>query len=115
MTEDTTQIQVAPAPTTPPKRADIKKQLGFVFIFGFLLALAALFVIVISFESKHENAIYPGVSVNGIDLSGLTVGQAVVKLNGSLTYPKQGQIIFTDGDFRWAFNQIGRASCRERV
>lgn len=109
MTEDTTQIQVAPAPTTPPKRADIKKQLGFVFIFGFLLALAALFVIVISFESKHENAIYPGVSVNGIDLSGLTVGQAVVKLNGSLTYPKQGQIFFTDGDSSWAFNpgQLG--------
>jgi len=87
----------------------MKRQFGFVFIFGFLLALVALFVIVISFEAKHENAIYPGVSVNGIDLSGLTVGQAVVKLNGSLTYPKQGQIFFTDGDSSWAFNpgQLG--------
>ena len=109
MIEDTTQIQVAPVPTTPAKRTYMKRQFGFVFIFGFLLALAALFLTVISFEAKHENAIYPGVSVNGIHLSGLTVGQAVVKLNGSLTYPKQGQIIFTDGDFRWAFNpgQLG--------
>jgi len=109
MIEDTTQIPVAPVPTTPAKRTYMKRQFGFVFIFGFLLALAALFLTVISFEAKHENAIFPGVSVNGIDLSGLTVGQAVVKLNGSLTYPKQGQIIFTDGDFRWAFNpsQLG--------
>ena len=109
MIEDTTQIPVAAAPATSAKRTYMKRQFGFVFIFGFLLALAALFVTVISFEAKHENAIYPGVSVNGIDLSGLTVSQAVVKLNGSLTYPKQGQIIFTDGDFRWAFNpgQLG--------
>jgi len=109
MTEDTTQIPVAPVPPIPVKRVHMNKQLGFVLIFGVLLALAALFAIVIGFEAKHENAIFPGVSVNGTDLSGLTVGQAVVKLNGSLTYPKQGQIFFTDGDSRWAFNpgQLG--------
>jgi vancomycin resistance protein YoaR len=109
MTEDTTQIPVAPVPPIPAKRAHMNKQLGFVLIFGVLLALAALFAIVIGFEAKYENAIFPGVSVNGTDLSGLTVGQAVVKLNGSLTYPKQGQIFFTDGDSRWAFDpgQLG--------
>jgi hypothetical protein len=80
-----------------------------VFIFGILLALAALFAIVFGFEAKHEHVLFPGVSVNGTDLSGLTVGQAVVKLNASLTYPKQGQIFFSDGDSRWAFNpaQLG--------
>jgi len=109
MTEDTTQIPVAPTPTISAKRAHMKRQFGFVFIFGFLLALAALFAIVINFEAKHENAIFPGVSVNGTDLSGLTIGQAVVKINASLTYPKQGQIFITDGESRWAFNpgQLG--------
>jgi vancomycin resistance protein YoaR len=109
MTEDTTQISVAPAPSMPAKRAHVNKQIVFVLIFGVILALAALFVIVFAFEAKHENAIFPGVSVNGTDLSGLTVGQAVVKLNASLTYPKQGQIFFSDGDSRWAFNptQLG--------
>ena len=109
MTEDTTQVPVAPAPSIPAKRAHINKQIGFVFIFGILLALAALFAIVFGFEAKHENAIFPGVSVNGTDLSGLTIGQAVVKLNASLTYPKQGQIFFSDGDSRWTFNpaQLG--------
>ena len=110
MTEDTTQIPVGPVPTISAKRSHMKRQFIFVVIFGFLLALAALFAIVMGFEAKHENAIFPGVSVNGTDLSGLTVGQAVVKLNnGGLTYPKQGQIFFTDGDSRWAFNpgQLG--------
>lgn len=110
MTEDTTQIPVGPMPTISAKRSHMKRQFIFVVIFGFLLALAALFAIVMGFEAKHENAIFPGVSVNGTDLSGLTVGQAVVKLNnGGLTYPKQGQIFFTDGDSRWAFNpgQLG--------
>ena len=109
MTEDTTQISVAPAPSMPAKRAHVNKQIVFVLIFGVILALAALFAIVFAFEAKHENAIFPGVSVNGTDLSGLTVGQAVVKLNASLTYPKQGQIFFSDGDSRWAFNptQLG--------
>ncbi|HOZ38535.1 MAG TPA: VanW family protein [Anaerolineaceae bacterium] len=109
MTEDTTQIPITPAPAIPAKRANMNKQIGFVLIFGILLALATLFAIVFGFEAKHENAIFPGVSVNGTDLSGLTVGQAVVKINGSLTYPKQGQIFFTDGDSRWAFNpnQLG--------
>jgi len=103
MTEDTTPIPVAPLPTIPAKRAHINKQIAFVFIFGILLALAALFAIVFGFKAKHENGIFPGVSVNGTDLSGLTVGQAVVKLNANLTYPKQGQIFFSDGDSRWAF------------
>ena len=110
MTEDTTQIPVGHVPTISAKRSHMKRQFIFVVIFGFLLALAALFAIVMGFEAKHENAIFPGVSVNGTDLSGLTVGQAVVKLNnGGLTYPKQGQIFFTDGDSRWAFNpgQLG--------
>lgn len=107
--EDTTKIKVAPAPARSVKNARLTKQIGFVFIFGALLALAALVAIVMGFEGKYQNAIFPGVSVNGIDLSGLTVGQAVVKLNASLTYPKQGQLFFTDGDSRWAFNpgQLG--------
>jgi len=109
MMEDTTQIPITPAPAISARRTHMRRQSGFVLIFGFLLALAALLAIVMTFEAKHENTIFPGVSVNGTDLSGLTLGQAVVKLNGSLTYPKQGQIFFTDGDSRWAFNpgQLG--------
>ena len=109
MMEDTTQIPITPAPAISARRPNMRRQSGFVLIFGFLLALAALLAIVMTFEAKHENTIFPGVSVNGTDLTGLTLGQAVVKLNGSLTYPKQGQIFFTDGDSRWAFNpgQLG--------
>ena len=109
MTEDTDRIPVAPVPVFSANRAHMNRHLGFVLILGVLLALAVLFAIVFTFEAKHENAIFPGVSVNGTDLSGLTVGQAVVKLNADLTYPKQGQIFFSDGESQWAFNpsQLG--------
>ena len=78
MTEDTDRIPVAPVPVFSANRAHMNRHLGFVLILGVLLALAVLFAIVFTFEAKHENAIFPGVSVNGTDLSGLTVGQAVV-------------------------------------
>lgn len=109
MIEDTTQIPLKPTRRSSVKRQILTRRLGFVLILGVLLAVAALLIIVMRFEAAHESLIYPGVSVNGTDLSGLTVGQAAVKLNSSLTYPEQGQIFFTDGDSRWAFNpsQLG--------
>ncbi len=109
MIEDTTQVPLKPTPRSSVKRQILTRQFGFVLILGVLLAVAALLIIVMRFEAAHESLIYPGVSVNGTDLSGLTVGQAAVKLNSSLTYPEQGQIFFTDGDSRWAFNpsQLG--------
>jgi len=109
MTEDTNQILVKTAPAAPGNRANRTKQIGFVLALGVLLALVVLLVIVFRFEKTNEKVIFPGVSVNSIDLAGLTVGQASVKLNGSLTYPTQGQIFFTDGESRWAFNpsQLG--------
>lgn len=109
MIEDTTQVPLKPTPRSSVKRQILTRQLGFVLILGVLLAVAALLIIVMRFEAAHESLIYPGVSVNGTDLSRLTVGQAAVKLNSSLTYPEQGQIFFTDGDSRWAFNpsQLG--------
>ena len=109
MTDNSTQIPLTPDPRLSQKRQFSPRQIGFVLIFGVLLALAVLIVTVMRFEAKYNHAIYPGVSVNGIDLSGLTVGQAAVKLKGSLVYPIQGQIFFSDGDSRWAFNpsQLG--------
>ena len=59
MMEDTTKIKVAPAPARSVKNARLTKQIGFVFIFGALLALAALVAIVMGFEGKYQNAIFP--------------------------------------------------------
>ncbi len=60
MTEDTTPIPVAPLATISAKRAHTHKQIGFVFIFGFLLALAALFAIVFGFKPNTKTSSFRG-------------------------------------------------------
>lgn len=84
-------------------------QLKFILISGVLLAVIALTVAVVSFESRNADRIFPGVSVGGVDLSGLTMGEALVKLNTDLSYASQGQIMLTDGTNQWAFTpeQLG--------
>ncbi len=74
-----------------------------------LSALAALLVIASSsigmalgvFELSHANAVYPGVTVYGINLSGLSPDQAVELLSRNFTYPQTGAFVFRDGDQTW--------------
>jgi len=84
-------------------------QIVFVLVAGLLLASLAGVGYVYAFESKHAETIYPGVSVSGVDVSGLTLGEAVLKLNESLTYPQNGKLLFTYGDKRWLYTpeQLG--------
>ena len=45
--------------------------------------------------------IFPGVSVSGVDLSGLTQSEAAALLAQRLDYPQRGQIIFQEGQTLW--------------
>jgi vancomycin resistance protein YoaR len=73
-----------------------------------LLALiggVALFVILlggfaISFNSFYADHVYPGVSVYGVDLSGLTIDEAEATLSQQINYTEQGRILFR-GDQTW--------------
>ena len=47
-------------------------QIVFVLVVGLLLAAIGGVGYVYAFESRHAETIYPGVSVAGVDLSGLT-------------------------------------------
>lgn len=84
-------------------------QLKFVLIVGLILAIIASLAAVLAFESRNNDRIYPGVFVGGVDLSGLTMGEALVKLNQDMAYPSKGYIILTDGKDQWAFTpeQLG--------
>lgn len=73
-----------------------------------LLALAggvALFIIllggfIVSFNAVYAEQIYPGISVAGVDLSGLSPDEAETVLSQQVTYPEQGRIVFM-GDQTW--------------
>ncbi len=78
-------------------------QLAFILIVGLILAAVGAYAILFAYETQHAETIYPGVSLEGIDLSNLTVGQAVVRINENLTYPTEGKLLLTDGDDKWLF------------
>ena len=84
-------------------------QIVFVLVVWLLLAAIGGVGYVYAFESRHAETIFPGVSVAGVDLSGLTVEEARQKLENALTYPEQGKILFIYGEKRWLYSpeQLG--------
>ena len=94
--EDTKPVRVSRA-------YPIGAQILFVLGVGLLLAVLILAGLVWKFENDHAEAIYPGISVDGVDVSGLTLCQAVLKVNANLTYGREGKIHITNGSELWTF------------
>jgi vancomycin resistance protein YoaR len=82
-------------PARPILSALTSLGIGILLFFGLLLAS------VIAFNTSYEGKIYPGISVSGIDLSGLTPVEAAALLSQQLDYPVRGQIAFQDGQNVW--------------
>ncbi len=75
-------------------------------IFVSLVAGGALFFLVLlllifGYQVAYLGRIFPGVSVAGVDLSGLTPAQAAVRLQQQLTFPLNGHILLRDGSQAW--------------
>ena len=82
-------------PTAGPVLKALLALSGGVVLFIFLL-LAAL----TAFSVSQAGKVYPGVSVAGVNVSGLTPDEAAAKLAGYLTYPQTGRIVF-QGEQVW--------------
>jgi vancomycin resistance protein YoaR len=93
------------------KRDSIILQIMAALIGGLTLFLAAVIVWTVGFQLLYAGRIFPGVSVAGVDLSGLSPTDAAIKLNQSLSYPYTGKIILRDGDKVWEVTpaQMGMA------
>jgi vancomycin resistance protein YoaR len=76
-------------PTAGPILKALLALSGGVVLFTFLL-LAALAV----FGVYNAGQVYPGVSVAGVNVSGLSPEEAAAKLSQQLTYPQTGRIVF---------------------
>lgn len=95
-----------PTPTKVAERSKaypVRLQILFTVAVGLLLAAVTLAVVVGKYERNYADKIYPGVSVAGVDLSGLTLGQAVVNLNANLNYGRFGQLHFSNGRDNWVY------------
>jgi vancomycin resistance protein YoaR len=83
-----------------PKAAPLLQALvALVAGLAFFIALLAGFTI--AFDLSHSGKIFPGVSIAGIDLSGMTPGQASALITQRLDFPLRGSIAFQDGSRVW--------------
>jgi len=65
---------------------------------GFVLFLALIIAWTLGFQLIYAGRIFPGVSVAGVDVSGLSRDEAAVKLQQTLSYPIMGKILFRDAN-----------------
>ncbi len=72
-------------------------QLAVALLLGLSFFMSVMFVLSVGYRVSNSGKIFPGVSVAGVDLSGLTRDEAAVKLQSTLTFPESGRILFRDG------------------
>ncbi|HSL45579.1 MAG TPA: VanW family protein [Anaerolineales bacterium] len=85
----------------PYKRVPIFPQIVAAFVSGMTLFLGILIIWTLGYQLFYAGRIFPGVSVAGVDLSGLSPSDAAVRLNESLSYPITGKVLFKDGEKAW--------------
>ena len=83
-----------------PQR-DLPKQLLAVLSGGFVLFIGIVLVWTVGYQLAYAGRIFPGVTVAGVDLSGLSPSEAAVKLSQTLSYPNTGKVLFRDGERVW--------------
>ncbi|MFZ5820633.1 MAG: VanW family protein [Chloroflexota bacterium] len=78
---------------------------------GLALFLGAVILWTLGFQLFYAGRIFPGVSVAGVDLSGLAPAEASLELSQRLSYPYTGKIVLRDGARVWLVSpaQMGMA------
>jgi len=88
----------------PYQKAPIFPQIVAALISGVVLFFALIITWTLGYQLVYAGRIFPGVSVAGVDVSGLRPSDAAVKLNQALSYPISGKILFRDGEKAWVAN-----------
>jgi vancomycin resistance protein YoaR len=84
-----------------PHKADWIDLVLRILLLGLILFAVALGLAFCGFELWYQGRIYPGVSLSGIDLSGLKPPAAAEKISSILNFSQNGRIIFQDGKQSW--------------
>jgi vancomycin resistance protein YoaR len=94
-----------------PRQNLIWAQILAALLGGLALFLGAAVLWTLGFQLLYAGRIFPGVSVAGVDLSGLAPAEAALELNQTLSYPYTGKIVLRDGAKVWLVSpaQMGMA------
>lgn len=85
----------------PYQRLPIVPQIVAALVSGITLFFGIIIAWTLAYQLLYAGRIFPGVSVAGVDVSGMTPSDAAVKLNGALSYPISGKVLFRDGEKAW--------------
>ena len=83
------------------KPTSILSHLLAILLGGILTFLVLLTAITGVYKLMCAGRILPGISVAGVDISGLLPAEASIKLSQNMTFPASGKIIFKDGNKIW--------------
>jgi vancomycin resistance protein YoaR len=87
--------------TTLEFSRDLPKQILAALIGGLLLFFAITVTWTLGYQLLFAGRIFPGVSVAGVDVSGLAPDDAALKLSRTLSFPHTGKILFRAVDKVW--------------
>ncbi len=73
---------------------------------GFFIFVGIVFVWTVGYQLAFAGRIFPGVSVAGVDVSGLSPNDAALKLSQTLSFPITGKILFRTGDNLWVASPV---------
>jgi vancomycin resistance protein YoaR len=86
-------------------RSPIKQALA-ALLGGTILFFIVILIWMLGYQLAYAGRIFPGVSVAGVDLSGLSPNDAAVKLSQTLSYPITGKVLFRDGERVWLASPV---------
>ncbi|MFT3893301.1 MAG: VanW family protein [Anaerolineales bacterium] len=85
----------------PYKRIPVFPQVVAAFVSGVALFVILSLAWTLGYQLLYAGRIFPGVSVAGVDLSGMKPSDAALTLNEKLSYSTTGKILFKDGEQAW--------------
>lgn len=89
-----------------PRRLPLLAQILAALTSGLVLFLVAVLIWVLGYQLVYAGRIFPGVSVAGVDLSGLSPQDAASKLSQTLSFPSSGKVLFRDGNRVWVASPV---------
>jgi vancomycin resistance protein YoaR len=85
----------------PYRRTPVFPQVVAALVSGVVLFLALIMIWTLGYQLIYAGRIFPGVTIAGVDVSGMKPSDAAVRLSQTLSYPSTGKVLFRDGEKAW--------------
>ena len=85
----------------PYRRTPLFPQIVAALVSGVILFLGLIITWTIGYQLLYAGRIFPGISIAGVDVSGMNPSDAALKLSQALSYPISGKVLFRHGEQVW--------------